>query len=348
MFATSFPEHPESARVLTKADEELFALNEFDRVIEVSTQILERNPPVERSYQRTAATLLAHSLFDRGRLRRSRGGLRARAGLPAAERSGSPGDRRAHRGVDLQAGRGEAAGRRCHRRGRRLPARRRCWRRTRRCAPTPSTTRPASWCRTSNGSARRRCSRSFRRSYPNHELAPEVTRSLAVAYLETGRATQAAARVRAHRRARRGDAPTCGAPRCGRPRSCTRSPARRPMRRALYASYVKQYPIAARSGDGCAPEARRHGEGAERRARLARSGTTKSFVRTRRRALRAPIAASISPRRRRSKRAEPQVAMFNADQAGRAARQVAQDEAHCDGEGADRRTARRSTMASPR
>ena len=36
MFATSFPEHPESARVLTKADEELFALNEFDRVIEVS------------------------------------------------------------------------------------------------------------------------------------------------------------------------------------------------------------------------------------------------------------------------------------------------------------------------
>ena len=34
MFATSFPAHPESARVLTKADEDLFALREFDRVIE--------------------------------------------------------------------------------------------------------------------------------------------------------------------------------------------------------------------------------------------------------------------------------------------------------------------------
>src|SRR5512138_1575696 len=67
MFATSFPEHLESARVLTKSDEELFALNEFDRVIEISKQILERNPPVERGYQRTATTLLAHSLFDRQR-----------------------------------------------------------------------------------------------------------------------------------------------------------------------------------------------------------------------------------------------------------------------------------------
>ena len=53
--------------MLTKADEDLFALNDFDRVIEVSQQILERKPPVEAQYQRTASTLLAHSLFDRGR-----------------------------------------------------------------------------------------------------------------------------------------------------------------------------------------------------------------------------------------------------------------------------------------
>src|SRR5688500_645734 len=66
MFATSFPEHPESARVQTKANEDLFALNDFERVIEVSTLILERSPPVDRKYQRTATTLLAHSLFDRG------------------------------------------------------------------------------------------------------------------------------------------------------------------------------------------------------------------------------------------------------------------------------------------
>jgi tetratricopeptide (TPR) repeat protein len=33
----------------------------------------------------------------------------------------------------------------------------------------------------------------FRRNHPNHELAPEVTRTLAVAYLETGRSTESAA-----------------------------------------------------------------------------------------------------------------------------------------------------------
>ena len=109
MFATSFPEHAESARVLTKSDEELFALNEFDRVIEVSKQILERNPPVDRSYQRTAATLLAHSLFDRQRYVEAEAAyVRAQTYL-AGERSGSPGDRGAHRGVDLQAGRSEAS-----------------------------------------------------------------------------------------------------------------------------------------------------------------------------------------------------------------------------------------------
>src|SRR5690606_17021227 len=68
MFSNSFPEHPESGRVLTKAAEDLFALEEFGRVIEVSTQILERKPPVETKYQRTAATHLAHARFDRGRL----------------------------------------------------------------------------------------------------------------------------------------------------------------------------------------------------------------------------------------------------------------------------------------
>ena len=87
MFATSFPEHPESARVLTKSDEELFALNEFDRVIEVSKQILERNPPVERGYQRTAATLAGSLAVRSPALRRSRGCVRACADLSPGERS---------------------------------------------------------------------------------------------------------------------------------------------------------------------------------------------------------------------------------------------------------------------
>ena len=45
----------------------------------------------------------------------------------------------------------------------------------------------------------------FRRNYPKHELAPDVTRKLAVAYLETGRWHAGRRRVRAHRCARRGN-----------------------------------------------------------------------------------------------------------------------------------------------
>ncbi|WP_348240413.1 hypothetical protein, partial [Salmonella enterica] len=36
-------------------------------VIDVSLQILERRPPVDRTFLRTATSLLADALFDRGR-----------------------------------------------------------------------------------------------------------------------------------------------------------------------------------------------------------------------------------------------------------------------------------------
>ncbi len=108
MFATSFPEHPESARVQTKANEDLFALNDFERVIEVSTLILERNPPVERKLARSATTLLAHSLFDRGRFGEAEAAYLKVQGFLPAERSGSRQHRRAHRCLHLQTSRSEA------------------------------------------------------------------------------------------------------------------------------------------------------------------------------------------------------------------------------------------------
>ncbi len=91
MFATSYPEHPESARVQTKADEDLFALNDFERVIEVSTLILERNPPVDRKFQRAATTLLAHSLFDRGRFAEAENAYVRAQGFLAANDAERPG-----------------------------------------------------------------------------------------------------------------------------------------------------------------------------------------------------------------------------------------------------------------
>ena len=191
MFATSFPEHAESARVLTKSDEELFALNEFDRVIEVSKQILERNPPVERGYQRTAATLLAHSLFDRQRYVEAESAyVRAQSYLPANDPDRPAIEERIAASIYKQAEAKKTAGDAVGAVDDFL--------RVGLLAPNAKVRANAEFDAAGILILNKQWDRAaqvlegFRRNYPNHELAPEVTRNLAVAYLETNRSTQAA------------------------------------------------------------------------------------------------------------------------------------------------------------
>jgi tetratricopeptide (TPR) repeat protein len=82
---------------------------------------------------------------------------------------------------------------------------------------------------------------SFRRNYPNHELAPEATRSLAVAYLETGRSTQAAAEFEriAARDAEPADVRRAALWQAAELYEKSASPTNAAR---LYASYVQQYP----------------------------------------------------------------------------------------------------------
>lgn len=240
MFATSFPEHPESARVLTKADEQLFALNEFDRVIEVSKQILERNPPVETKYQRTAATLLAHSLFDRGRYAEAEAAyVRVQGYLPAGD-SDRPGieERIAasiYKQAEARQNSGDAIGAVDD------------FLRVGALAPNAKVRANAEYDAASILVQNKQWDRAaqvleaFRRNHPNHELAPEVTRTLAVAYLETGRSTESAAEF--ERVAARSEEPAdvrraalwqaaALYEKSGSPTNAARA----------YANYVKQYP----------------------------------------------------------------------------------------------------------
>lgn len=192
MFATSFPEHPEAPRVLTKADEDLFALNEFDRVIEVSQQILERNPPVEQRYQRTAATLLAHSLFDRGRFGEAEAAyVRVQGYLPAGDAERTAIEERIAASIYKQAEAKQATGDSSGAVADFL--------RVGTLAPGAKVRANAEYDAASilvQAKDWRRAAEvleNFRRMYPDHELAPEATRTLAVAYLETGRAQESAA-----------------------------------------------------------------------------------------------------------------------------------------------------------
>lgn len=65
-FAQTFPEHPDSAGVLTRAAEEIFAARDLPRAIQVSQMILARQPPVEPAKQRIAWTIVAQASFDQG------------------------------------------------------------------------------------------------------------------------------------------------------------------------------------------------------------------------------------------------------------------------------------------
>jgi TolA-binding protein len=63
-FAQTFPEHPDSAGVLTRAAEEIFAAKDLPRAITIAESILSRQPPVDAAKQRIAWTIIAQSHFD--------------------------------------------------------------------------------------------------------------------------------------------------------------------------------------------------------------------------------------------------------------------------------------------
>jgi cellulose synthase operon protein C len=65
-FAEAFPEHPESAVVLTHAAEDIFAAGDRARAITVSQALLARQPPVDVAKQRIAWTIIAQSYSDQG------------------------------------------------------------------------------------------------------------------------------------------------------------------------------------------------------------------------------------------------------------------------------------------
>ena len=65
-FAQTFPEHPDSAGVLTRAAEDIFAAGDRPRAISVAQLLLARQPPVDSAKQRIARTIIAQSHFDQG------------------------------------------------------------------------------------------------------------------------------------------------------------------------------------------------------------------------------------------------------------------------------------------
>ncbi|HEY2145148.1 MAG TPA: tetratricopeptide repeat protein [Steroidobacteraceae bacterium] len=65
-FAQTFPNHPESAQVLTRAATELYAAKDYLRAVSAAESLLAKQPPVDIGKQRLAWTVIGNSNFDQG------------------------------------------------------------------------------------------------------------------------------------------------------------------------------------------------------------------------------------------------------------------------------------------
>jgi len=66
-FAQAFPDHPDSAGVLTRADEAVFAAGDLPRAVRISGILLARNPPADQAKRRIAWTIIGQADFNQGR-----------------------------------------------------------------------------------------------------------------------------------------------------------------------------------------------------------------------------------------------------------------------------------------
>ncbi len=121
-FGTSFPEHPDSAGVLTRAAEDIFET-------QGSAALHRSGQPGARASAARRPAEAAHRAHHRGsvqlrpaELRRSREGFHRRARAHAAQRQDECRSHRTHRRIGVSPGRSQAEGRRQSRRRRRLPA----------------------------------------------------------------------------------------------------------------------------------------------------------------------------------------------------------------------------------
>jgi tetratricopeptide (TPR) repeat protein len=191
-FAQTFPEHPDSAGVLTRAAEEIFAAGDRPRAVSVSESILARQPPVDVAKQRIAWTIIAQARFDQGDYAKAEPAF-----VQARELAGKDEKLRTDLTERLAASvykEGEAKQKAGDAGGAVED-----FLRVGRVAPESKIRANAQYDAAAELLSLKQWDRAigvledFRRQFPQHQLQPDVTRKLAVAYSEGNRPGEAAA-----------------------------------------------------------------------------------------------------------------------------------------------------------
>jgi tetratricopeptide (TPR) repeat protein len=190
-FGTSFPEHPDSAGVLTRAAEDIFATQDLQRAIEVSNLVLAHQPPADAAKRRIAYTIIGQSNFDLLNFPEAeKGYIAARDLLPPNDKMRTDLTERiassVYRQAEAKQKSGDAVG---------------AVDDFLRIAQVAGTSKIASQAEYDAGAQLVNLKEwpraiqvleHFRSSNPKSEFTADVTRKLAVAYGETGQAGQAA------------------------------------------------------------------------------------------------------------------------------------------------------------
>ncbi|HEX4267743.1 MAG TPA: tetratricopeptide repeat protein [Steroidobacteraceae bacterium] len=66
-FAQAYPDHPDSAGVLTRADETVFAAGDLPRAVQIAGILLARNPPADQAKRRIAWTIIGEANYNQGK-----------------------------------------------------------------------------------------------------------------------------------------------------------------------------------------------------------------------------------------------------------------------------------------
>lgn len=190
-FAQSFPEHPDSAGVLTRAAQDVFASGDRVRSIAVAEMILARQPPVDIAKQRIAWTIIGQSHFDLGAFDKAEVAyVNARTLTPADDPLRADLTERLAASVYKQAEAQRAGGN--------VDAAVAAFLRVASVAPDSKIRSTATYDAAALLVANQSWDRAipvlegFRRDFPNDKLTADVTRNLAVAYSSAGRSGEAA------------------------------------------------------------------------------------------------------------------------------------------------------------
>src|SRR4030088_747922 len=191
-FAQTFPEHPDSAGVLARAAEEIFAAGDRPRAVSVSESILARQPPVDVAKQRIAWTIIAQSHFDQNEFDKAEPAfVKARELVGADEKLRTDLTERLAAPVYKQGEAKQKAGDGAGAVDDYL--------RVARVAPDSKIRSTAQYDAAAQLINLKQWDRAigvleeFRKEYPKSELSADVTRKLAVAYSEAHRPGEAAA-----------------------------------------------------------------------------------------------------------------------------------------------------------